>query len=283
MRMPCLTVGVLFCMLVVMFAEEPAGSTVVGGFVVPAMALMEKEVLSDGSVHWKTDLPRIKEWSGHPLAEPAYDVTLSPMLSGVQLPKGGSAILFPNRNVLLVEGAKETISLLGDMCEAGCRLEPFVLRTELVLISLRGVTQSLEEPAPSYEALRRKAGDSWHEISRLEVISKTGMRGTGSVKSGAPVPGSASFSPEAKVFSAEVEIVVGPDGDSMDATVSVQFQGKADGFSQPLNVDFGGSTSLWTGKPQVLQVYQAGPVDPSYVLVMRSTISWPDRAPVKKP
>ncbi len=263
-------------------AQDAAEPILTGAFAFPGGFAAPKDGASDGLIVLNTELKPLTEWNGEKLVDHAYDARPLLKSEGVTWPVGASAIYFADSRTLVVKNTAKNMEVYQALFEAGCQLEPLVLRNELVLVSFKGSDQDSTNEIPSYEVLRKEAGASWHELARLEILSRSGMRGTGGLKLGGGArkdgePGEGG----ATDCEAEIEVVVGPDGSALDARVSFRFQGTIDGSSVPLDISFNGDTALWTGKPQILQIYRSTPTAATYALVFRSTVSWPDRTPVK--
>lgn len=125
----------------------------------------------------------------------------------------------------------------------------------------------------------------------MEVISKTGQITTaisGKRQSDQQKPGKDSILkapelvPDTAGASLTIEPVVGPDGWTLDATVSFIYQGTTDGGKTPLSIRFDGTTTLWDNYPQILQLVEATGDTPAYALILRVTIALPSTWPVRE-
>lgn len=263
------------------YAKDSSEQILTTAYFLPSFIFAEKEKLADGTIKWTSALPSIKTWNGEEFFEDAFDARSILESQGIDFSANSSAIYFPARQTIIVKNTAKNLEILGMLFEPGCRLEPLLLQTELILVSFRSSERNIEKDIPSYNYLRNAAGESWKEIARLEILSKSGAMAIGrALSANMELTGGQKLPDSAEGCIAEVEVVVGPDGETLGSRISFQFRGAVAGNSEPLNITFDGDTSHWTGKPQILQFYRSGSSEISYALILRTTVSWPDRKPV---
>jgi hypothetical protein len=186
------------------------------------------------------------------------------------------AIYFISENVLFLRGNLDEVERVeGYLCKVGSDVSTLA-KNEMLLVSFRMNGGKLETPAQTYEEFRASAGDSWREIARFEVSSKSQMRARAMLIEGEAVKeDSSELSPGMKGSIFEVETFIGDNGVQIDATISFKCRVGVDGLSTPLDVQYFGSTSLWNGRQQVLQVLPFGNDGSHCALIMRTTMVWP--------
>lgn len=195
---------------------------------------------------------------------------------GIEKIDSVEAVYFLPQGVLLLRGPRDRVEEIeGYMVGLDCN-NPSSLKSELILASFQTSESWLGKPAQSYEELRAAVGDSWRELAKFEINSKTGMRAEAAILEGNVVKdGLAALPPGALGSIFEIEPVVGADGVRIDVTLAFQYRGKPQGLATPVEVKYAGMTTLWNGRPQILQVSPAGDGGRLYALLLRTTMVWP--------
>jgi len=192
------------------------------------------------------------------------------------------AVYFLPQGVLLLRGPRDRVQEVeGYMIGLDCN-NPSSLKNELILVSFQTSESWLGKPAQSYEELRSAAGDSWRELAKFEINSKAGMRARAVAVEGEVLKDAPTALPPGMLGSAfEIEPIVGADGVEIDVTLSFQYRGKPLGLATPIDVKYEGMTTLWNGRPQILQVSPLGDDGRLYALLLRITMVWPSTEQVR--
>ena len=197
----------------------------------------------------------------------------------------------PHGSTAFVRNTRENLDLIDQLSGCGYGYDaPLLLRNELAIISFYLPKDTPGEHSIKFDDLKKWAGDSWTEISRMKIISKSGQTVTGTLGVGQDsvvkkaddqrILSAPTLAPDRKGSSAMFETVVGPDGWTIDARVSFRFRGTVAKTEPPLELTFDGHTTLWDGYPQVLQIFETGPGRPTYALILRVTLAMPSSWPM---
>lgn len=228
--------------------------------------------------------------SNSPLFSQVYDVKEWFEAMGVSFPEGSEAIYMPRGSTVFVRNTSKNIELISKHWDFQSFDAPTVIRNELTVVSLQLPKNGLFDGSTKFSDLKKLAGDSWKELSRLEIVSRSGRTATGRRGAGPPsiqekiadqLPSTApDLAPDAEGCSALIETIVGPDGWTLESRVSFRFRGPFSTTEPPLDLTFNGETTLWDGYPQVLQIIETGPDRPSYALILRVTLAMPSSWPM---
>lgn len=210
-----------------------------------------------------------------------YDVREYFSAEGITFPDGSEATYFTQRSMLVVRNTRENLDLFDTLFDHGCYLPPLSLRNEISVVTME-LPDGHSEKMPTLSELRKMAGDSWLEISRIALLSKSGMRVTGAAANGKDSGNDAKLPPDAMGSICEIETVIGPDGYTMDSNLSFQFRGMAGANKLPLNIRYSGSASLWDSHTQILQIVSATEKAPAYALLLRVTTVLPSTWPLPR-
>ncbi len=228
---------------------------------------------------------------GSHLSESVYDVKKFLEAQAVPFPRGSEAIYVYDGSIVFVRNTQENLdiidALLGDTC-GGMSMN---LRNEISIVSLGTPKNRFGRPAPTFAELKKQAGESWREIFSMEVVSRSGLTATATSGTGKAIASkpdtenSKVKAPElphdASGSSFAIEPIVGPDGWTIDATLSFRHQGVI-GENKPLNISYDGGATLWDNYPQILQLVEATESTPAYAVILRITIALPSTWPVRE-
>lgn len=211
-----------------------------------------------------------------------YDATGYFSAEGITFPKGSEATYFTQRSTLVVRNTPENLSLFDALLNGGCDLPPLSLRNEVSVVTME-LPNGHSDKIPTLSDLKKMAGNSWREVARISLLSKSGARVSGATLNGKDSGKEANLPPDAMGSACEIETVVGPDGYTMDSNLAFQFRGMVGADQSPLNIRYSGTASLWDSHTQILQITSATEKTPAYALLLRVTTVMPSTWPVPPP
>lgn len=211
-----------------------------------------------------------------------YDVKGHFSAEGITFPEGSEATYYTQRSMLVVRNTPDNISLFDTLFDEGCHLAPLSLRNEVTVVTME-LPEGHSVKMPTLSDLKKMAGNSWREVARISLLSKSGARVSGATLNGKDSGKDSNLPPDAMGSACEIETVVGPDGYTMDSNLAFQFRGMVGANQSPLNIRYSGTASLWDSHTQILQITSATEKTPAYALLLRVTSVMPSTWPVPPP
>jgi len=194
----------------------------------------------------------------------------------VKIPAGDEVVYLRPSNVLLIKSDKDTIASVGVFFQGLDCANPTSLRNEVIVVTFKTDSADVGK-ALAYSDLRKAAGDSWKEVARFGVVTKTGQKGRSVVvQRGQTANDVQDLPPGALGGILEVESIVGVDGIDIDSVIYFKFRGSIRGLTEPVEISYVGNTTLWNGWPQVVQRGSLDSSGLSFVLLYRVIPVWPN-------
>ena len=180
---------------------------------------------------------------------------------GISSPEGALALFIENDGLLFVKNTAANIDLIETLGFAVPVTVPMLLRNEIVVVRFNSSARNPDRPVPTLVELRNAAGDSWTQLCAMEIRTRSGetvkaRNSTGIIpqENGETGPVKApEMQPNDIGASCAIESILGPDGSTIDCTLSFRFQSPKEKGAAPLAITYNGSSTLWDGQPQILQ------------------------------
>ncbi len=207
--------------------------------------------------------------------------------SGITFPQGSEATYVADRSLLISRNSKDNLEKIDVLLNSGApRDQPASIRSEIVVATFHAPGELLDNPSLALSELKKIAGDSWREIAKLEILSKSGMNASASAINGETTQSgeakTAKFPDGAWGSSCEIETILNPDGYSMDVDVWFRYRGRPDQNQPPLDLEYKGATTAWDGFPQFLQMIKGDKDTPASAVILRNTQVLPSSWPMNK-
>lgn len=202
--------------------------------------------------------------SGRPPELSQYDAKAFLEASGITFPPGSEAIFDAGTGSLVVRNTRENLELVDNLSEGGPVVSPSNIAIEISTFecALPAEYATTAAPWPSYFQLIKDCPDRLL-LDRVSTVTKSGIRAAMNhiLSKSNPTPAATpaekkageTFQPGELGTIAESELVLGPDGQTVDANLTYRFRQMGAG-NTPSEVTLNTSFTTTTGHPVVISV-----------------------------
>ncbi len=212
-----------------------------------------------------------------------YDAREFLEMSGVLFPEGAEAIYDEGANSLIVRNTQDNLDLIDSLVGWSCNLRSPNIVIEITTFEST-IPAEFRKPTskwPSFTELERLAGAEMQMLDRVSATTKSGNRSVIKNRDGfvsRPKPNAAdqpdekdeeTFREGESGTQVEVEPVIGPDGVTIDISLSYQFRLPPRG-NKISELSFNSDYVCTEGNPVILQIAQV-PGQPDKFLIVVAT------------
>lgn len=216
--------------------------------------------------------PTAVDLAGAPVR--AYDIRDWCESQGMKFPPGSCATYIEELGGLIILNTQDSLDIADTLFDGGCcGLPPWPLKSLLTLVSFPAVAVDSAKATPTYDELRKSAGESWDVVSSLEITSKANVSSSWSTtqpdrnlaKSDAK-----SGNGSSTIAKGKVKVDPAIHAWAIDVEASYQLRGM-NNQPKPIDLSYEGKTFVEIDQSQVLQLLHGETT--SYALILR--VSWP--------